>query len=240
LLRQEYERALSSPFRDEKVHLSPRLILKHPLNQSGVFHPERQENFLRKTAAAEIIQADGRGEQLFRFFFRWRVENLRVTPDEIPPYVTQNRQAAFHFAPEKPDHIGVGPRPGHHVLLFAQGFDRAQTVPQFGGALKAQLFRRLFHFTGQACAKLFIFALQDQHRLFHRSPVPFRVPGRQAIRVPKPHMAVQAGTVPPNVARKFPAAVRQFQRGADCIYDGTGLIPTPIRSEVAGRVSRRF
>ena len=148
----------------------------------------------------------------------------------------ENRDAGAEIVGIQRHHILLGIGRGNHLLLFAQGAQRAQGIAAARGGLKVLLFRKPQHVGLQPAAHRLAAPPQQLGRIAHRLPVFLgrHLPG--AYPAAAVHLVINAGAALADVARKDARTVGQPQRAVDQLNQRIGRARARIRAEVAGPV----
>ena len=165
-------------------------------------------------------------------------KELRLPAGELPLLIVEDSVAALGPQVQAP-HIGISADPGDDLLPFAEDFDRLDPVPEGGGLLKAQVFRRLFHLPHQLLGDGADLPLQQLYRHVNPPVVLLGSHDRAAEAVAATHVVVEAGPLLADIPWEAAAAGGQFQRGGNGIQGGAGLIPPAVGAEVFCSIRRR-
>ena len=186
-----------------------------------------------------ILSGDG-GEHLLLALVDGGGEQLRLPAGQVPLLHVQNGVAALAGAPVKAPDVRVGTQPGDDRLLFAQGGDGVDPVPDGRRLLKPQGLRLRLHLSGHLPQELLGLALQQLAGLPDPAVILLRRHLRAAEAVAPAHMEIQTGPLRPDVPGKFPAAGGQPQGRAHGVQRLAGLEPAAEGAEVLRPVVGAF
>ena len=180
----------------------------------------------------QVVLGRQGGEHLLLPLLHGGGKQLRLPARQIPLLHVEHGVAALPRPPVQAPDVRVGAEPGDDRLLFREGADGVDPVPEGCRLLEPQGLRLRLHLPGHLPEELLGLALQHLTGLPDAAVVLCLRHLRAAEAVAPAHVEVQAGPLRPDVPGKFPAAGGEAQGGAHGVQGLPGLEPPAEGAEV--------
>ena len=228
------ERAQSPPLGNANHDPMPRKLAQVAREQVGLLRIERnRKQDLRRNVLTQAVMLAQKRAQILRLKQAVRPkEELGLVLKHARADV-KNGYAGAKLVAVKPDHVLLGRSIGHHLLLFPDRVKRANSVAATRGRLVSLLLRKAEHLLLKRAAHVRSLSSQNIGSVANRNGVFL---GRNASRTnahAPPHLVIDAGTSPADVARKNARAGGQTQTAVDPFDQGKGRGGSRIRAEIA-------
>ena len=221
-----------------EIDPAPGRLAQKRLQLLAVLDLDREQNGLRPAAPAGGVVLPHQVGHRLGVLLQRLVHHLHVLARKVAVHEVEHRKAALR-APAEAHRVGIGKGGGDDALPVREALDRPQPVAQLGGALEAQLLRRLLHLAAQLVHQLAALAVEDEHGLLYARAV---IPGAAVLQAPAraaSHVVIEAGALPADIPREFARAVGQQQRLGDGVDDVPRLAAAAEGAEVARAVLPR-
>ena len=215
--------------------------MARPLRQDlrqlfAVLRLHGQQDLVGQDGPGQVVLGRQGGEHLGLRLLVGGGEQLRLPAGQISLLHVENGVTALAGSPVQSPDVRIGTEARDHRLLFAEGTDGVNPVPEQRRLLEVEGLRLRLHLGGHVPEELLALSLQQLHRLLDPAIVLLRRHLRAAEPVAPAHVEVQAGPLRPDVPGELPAAGGQPQGGQHRVQGLPGLEPAAEGAEVPGGV----
>ena len=215
--------------------------MARPLRQDlrqlfAVLRLHGQQDLVGQDGPGKVVLGRQGGEHLGLRLLVGGGEQLRLPAGQISLLHVENGVTALAGSPVQSPDVRIGTEARDHRLLFAEGTDGVNPVPEQRRLLEVEGLRLRLHLGGHVPEQLLAPPLQQLHRLLDPAVIRFCCHLRPAESVAPAHVEVQTGALCPDIPWEFPATGRQPQGHTHRVQGLAGLEPTAEGPKVPGGV----